>query len=61
MLEGGKMSKPRNVVDPRTLVSKYGVDAVRYYLVKSSLGWTMYSEEMLVTRINSDLANDLGI
>jgi len=63
MLEGGKMSKSKgNVVDPRTLVSKYGVDAVRYYLVKElSFGQDgMYSEEMLVTRINSDLANDLG-
>ena len=63
MLEGGKMSKSKgNVVDPRTLVGKYGVDAVRYYLVKElSFGQDgMYSEEMLVTRINSDLANDLG-
>lgn len=63
MLEGGKMSKSKgNVVDPRVLVNKYGVDAVRYYLVKElSFGQDgMYSEEMLVTRINSDLANDLG-
>lgn len=63
MLEGGKMSKSKgNVVDPRTLVNKYGVDAVRYYLVKElSFGQDgMYSEEMLVNRINSDLANDLG-
>jgi methionyl-tRNA synthetase len=63
MLEGGKMSKSKgNVVDPRTLVAKYGVDAVRYYLVKElSFGQDgLYSEEMLVTRINSDLANDLG-
>lgn len=63
MLEGGKMSKSKgNVVDPRTLVAKYGVDAVRYYLVKElSFGQDgLYSEEMLATRINSDLANDLG-
>ncbi len=63
MLEGGKMSKSKgNVVDPRVLVNKYGVDAVRYFLVKElSFGQDgMYSEEMLVTRINSDLANDLG-
>lgn len=63
MLEGGKMSKSKgNVVDPRELASKYGVDAVRYYLVKElSFGQDgMYSEDMLVTRINSDLANDLG-
>ncbi|MGI5912714.1 MAG: methionine--tRNA ligase [Syntrophomonadaceae bacterium] len=63
MLEGGKMSKSKgNVVDPRILINKYGVDAVRYYLVKElALGQDgIYSEEMLVNRINSDLANDLG-
>ncbi len=63
MLEGGKMSKSKgNVIDPLQLVNKYGVDAVRYYLVKElNFGQDgMYSEEMLVNRINSDLANDLG-
>jgi methionyl-tRNA synthetase len=63
MLEGGKMSKSKgNVIDPMVLVNKYGVDAVRYYLVKElNFGQDgMYSEEMLVNRINSDLANDLG-
>jgi len=63
MLEGGKMSKSKgNVVDPMVLIEKYGVDAVRYYLVKElSFGQDgFYSEEMLVNRINSDLANDLG-
>ncbi len=63
MLEGGKMSKSKgNVVDPRILIKKYGVDAVRYYLVKELTSGQdgMYSEEMLVNRINSDLANDLG-
>lgn len=63
MLEGGKMSKSKgNVVDPRILVEKYGVDAVRYYLVKElTFGQDgSYSEDMLVSRINSDLANDLG-
>lgn len=63
MLEGGKMSKSKgNVVDPMILVDKYGVDAVRYYLLKElSFGQDgYYSEEMMVTRINSDLANDLG-
>lgn len=63
MLEGGKMSKSKgNVVDPRILVQKYGVDAVRYYLIKElSYGQDgYYSEEMMATRINSDLANDLG-
>ncbi len=63
MLEGGKMSKSKgNVIDPRLLVEKYGVDAVRYYLIKElSFGQDgTYSEEILVNRINADLANDLG-
>lgn len=63
MLEGGKMSKSKgNVIDPGILVDKYGVDAVRYYLIKElSFGQDgIYSEEILVARINSDLANDLG-
>ncbi len=63
MLEGGKMSKSKgNVVDPGILVSKYGIDAVRYYLLKElTFGQDgFYSEEIMVTRINSDLANDLG-
>jgi methionyl-tRNA synthetase len=63
LLDGGKMSKSKgNVVDPLILVQKYGVDAVRYYLLKEmSFGQDgLYSEEMLATRINADLANDLG-
>lgn len=63
MLEDGKMSKSKgNVVDPAILVSKYGVDAVRYYLLKElTFGQDgLYSEGIMVTRINSDLANDLG-
>ena len=44
------------------MVEKYGVDAIRYYLIKElSFGQDgIYSEEILVSRINSDLANDLG-
>lgn len=63
MLEGGKMSKSKgNVIDPRVLVQKYGVDAIRYYLVKElNFGQDgFYSEEALINRINFDLANDLG-
>ncbi len=63
LLEGGKMSKSKgNVIDPRILVDKYGLDAVRYYLIKElSFGQDgVYSEEIMVNRINSDLANDLG-
>lgn len=63
MLEGGKMSKSKgNVIDPAVLIEKYGVDAVRYYLLKElTFGQDgFYSEEILVNRINADLANDLG-
>lgn len=63
LLDGGKISKSKgNVVDPMLLAEKYGVDAIRYYLVRElpfgSDGY--YSEDILVQRINSDLANDLG-
>jgi methionyl-tRNA synthetase len=63
LLEGGKMSKSKgNVIDPLVLVDKYGVDAIRYYLLRelpSGLDG-YYSEDALVLRINTDLANDLG-
>ncbi len=63
LLEGGKMSKSKgNVVDPVVLINKYGVDAVRYFLLREvpfgSDG--VFSNEALIQRINSDLANDLG-
>ncbi|MTI82085.1 MAG: methionine--tRNA ligase [Firmicutes bacterium] len=63
LLAGGKMSKSKgNVVDPLVLVDKYGVDAVRYYLLRElpfgSDGY--YSEEALAKRTNNDLANDYG-
>ena len=63
VLEGGKMSKSKgNVIDPLVLIEKYGLDAIRYYLLREipfgSDG--SYTEEALVLRINQDLANDLG-
>ena len=63
LLEGGKMSKSRgNVVDPIVLVDKYGVDAIRYFLLREvpfgSDG--VFTNEALIQRINADLANDLG-
>ena len=63
LLEGGKMSKSKgNVVDPVILVEKYGLDAIRYFLLREvpfgSDG--VFSNEALINRINSDLANDLG-
>ncbi len=63
LLEGGKMSKSKgNVVDPVTLCRRYGVDALRYFLLREfpfgSDG--VFSNEALIARINADLANDLG-
>ncbi|HPU35914.1 MAG TPA: methionine--tRNA ligase, partial [Bacillota bacterium] len=63
LLESGKMSKSKgNVVDPLVLIDKYGVDAIRYYLLRElPFGSDVqYSEDALVDRINKDLANDLG-
>lgn len=60
---GDKMSKSKgNVVDPVVLVGRYGVDALRYFLLREfpfgSDG--NFTNEALISRINADLANDLG-
>jgi methionyl-tRNA synthetase len=62
-VEGRKMSKSfGNVVDPNEMVDKYGVDAFRYFLFREvPFGLDGdFSEQALIKRINTDLANDLG-
>jgi methionyl-tRNA synthetase len=62
-VEGQKMSKSlQNVVEPNMLIDKYGVDAVRYFLLREvPFGLDGdFSHAALINRINSDLANDLG-
>jgi len=59
----GKMSKSKGkVVDPVPLLARFGVDPVRYFLLREmTLGQdAAYSDEALIDRINADLANDLG-
>ena len=63
LMNGGKMSKSvGNVVDPVILCGRYGVDAIRYFLLREIPFGNdgMFTNEALITRINSDLANDLG-
>ncbi|WP_072053301.1 methionine--tRNA ligase [Bacillus atrophaeus] len=63
LMKDGKMSKSKgNVVDPVTLIERYGLDELRYYLLREvpfgSDG--VFTPEGFVERINYDLANDLG-
>lgn len=63
LLGGDKMSKSKgNIIDPIILRNRYGVDAIRYFLLREiPFGADgNFSTEALISRINSDLANDLG-
>lgn len=62
-IEGEKMSKSKgNVVDPYEMAEKFGADAFRYFLMREvSFGLDgNFSKDLLIKRINYDLANDLG-
>ena len=63
IVDGDKMSKSKgNVVDPLLLIDEFGADAIRYFLLREiNLGQDgNFSRDALISRINSDLANDLG-
>jgi methionyl-tRNA synthetase len=63
VMKGEKMSKSKgNVVDPLDMIDKYGIDAYRYFLLREVAFGSdgSFSEEALITRFNSDLANDIG-
>lgn len=63
LIDGGKMSKSKgNVVDPELLIERYGIDALKYFLLREySFGQDgAFTNEVMLKRINYDLANDLG-
>ncbi len=63
VVEGDKMSKSKgNVIDPLGLIEEFGADSIRYFLLREiNLGSDgNFSRDALITRINADLANDLG-
>lgn len=63
LLDGGKMSKSKgNVVDPVKLIDRYGIDALKYFLLREyTFGQDgLFTNEIMIKRINYDLANDLG-
>lgn len=63
LIDSKKMSKSQgSVVDPKILTERYGVDAIRYFLMREVMFGQdgNYTNEVLINRINGDLANDLG-
>ena len=63
LIDGGKMSKSKgNIVDPEILIERYGIDALKYFLLREyTFGQDgVYTNEIMLNRINFDLANDLG-
>lgn len=63
LIDGGKMSKSKgNVVDPVVLIERYGIDALKYFLLREyTFGQDgVFTNEVMLRRMNFDLANDLG-
>ena len=63
LLDGGKMSKSKgNVVDPVKLIDRYGIDALKYFLLREyTFGQDgNFNNETMLRRMNFDLSNDLG-
>ena len=63
LIDGGKMSKSKgNVVDPVLLIERYGIDALKYFLLREyTFGQDgIFTNEVMLKRMNFDLANDLG-
>ena len=63
LIDGGKMSKSKgNVVDPVMLIDRYGIDALKYFLLREyTFGHDgVFTNEIMLRRMNFDLANDLG-
>lgn len=63
LIDGGKMSKSKgNVVDPVVLIDRYGIDSLKYFLLREyTFGQDgVFTNEVMLKRMNFDLANDLG-
>ena len=63
LIDGGNMSKSKgNIVDPVKLIDRYGIDALKYFLLREyTFGQDgIFTNEVMLRRMNYDLANDLG-